>query len=92
MNNIPVNNWAAGLVVFSFGFLSIGSVLFGATVTTAVLRGFGGGMLFGALLWLVGVLISQEKNQVDETMIEGEGISDFNSTLVKAQPIESQDK
>ena len=39
MNDHTVNNWAMGLAVFSFGFLSIGSVLFGATVITAVLRG-----------------------------------------------------
>ena len=38
MNDHTVNNWAMGLAVFSFGFLSIGSVLFGATVITAVLQ------------------------------------------------------
>ena len=36
MNGDIVNKWAMGLAVFSFGFLSIGSLLFGATVTTSV--------------------------------------------------------
>ena len=31
MNDHTVNNWAMGLAVFLFGFLSIGSVLFGAS-------------------------------------------------------------
>ena len=54
-----VRNWALGLTVFSFGFLCIGSFLFGATATTAILRGVGGGVLFGALLWLVGTMLIQ---------------------------------
>ena len=63
MNDIIVNRWAMGLAVFSFGFLSMGSFLFGATATTSALRGLGGGILFGALLWLVGVLTDKGKNQ-----------------------------
>ena len=61
MNSLIINKWAMGLAVFSFGFLSIGSFLFGATATTSVLRGLGGGVLFGALLWLVGLLINEEE-------------------------------
>ena len=67
MNQTILNNWALGLAIFSFGFLTVGSVLFGATVTTSVLRGFGGGVLFGALLWLVGLVVSKEENIVDQT-------------------------
>ena len=88
MNDIPVNNWAVGLAVFSFGFLTMGSVLFGATVTTSVLRGLGGGILFGALLWLVGAMISKEENLIDETMLKEEGIPDLETTPVKAKPTE----
>jgi hypothetical protein len=62
MNTVIINKWALGLAVFSFGFLSIGSFLFGATATTSILRGFGGGVLFGALLWLVGFLIREEED------------------------------
>ena len=65
MNDIIVNRWAVGLAVFSFGFLSIGSFLFGATATTSVLRGFGGGVLFGSSLWLAGLLVNEEKDVIE---------------------------
>ena len=64
MNDIIVNRWAMGLAIFSFGFLSIGSFLFGATATTSILRGFGGGVLFGTSLWLVGLLV-EEKDAIE---------------------------
>ena len=92
MNDIPVNNWAVGLAVFSFGFLSMGSVLFGATVATSVSRGLGGGILFGALLWLVGIMIGKEGILMDKPMSEEEDISGLESTPVKAKPEEPQDK
>ena len=57
-----ISVWAAGLAVFSFSFLCIGSFLFGATATTSVLRGLGGAILFGASLWLVGTMLIQEEN------------------------------
>ena len=60
MNDIIVKKWAMGLAVFSFGFLSIGSFLFGATATTSISRGFGGGVLFGTSLWLAGLLVNEE--------------------------------
>ncbi len=66
MNDTIVNRWAMGLAVFSFGFLSIGSFLFGATATTSVLRGFGGGVLFGTSLWLAGLLVNEEKDAIEE--------------------------
>ena len=65
-----INKWALGLTVFSFGFLCIGSFLFGATATTAVLRGVGGGILFGALLWLTGTMLIQGRNPVEEVNSE----------------------
>ena len=71
MNGDIINKWAMGLAIFAFGFLSIGSFLFGATVTTSVLRGLGGGVLFGALLWLVGFLISEEENPTGGDIEEG---------------------
>ena len=78
MNDI-IDKWAVGLAVFSFGFLSIGSFLFGATATTSVLRGLGGGVLFGALLWLVGLLISEGEDSANDD-IEEEGDTDQKST------------
>ena len=71
MNGAIINKWAMGLAIFAFGFLSIGSFLFGATVTTSALRGLGGGVLFGALLWLVGFLISDEENPTGDDIEEG---------------------
>ena len=78
MNDI-IDKWAVGLAVFSFGFLSIGSFLFGATATTSVLRGLGGGVLFGSSLWLVGLLISKEEDPANDD-IEEEGDTDQEST------------
>ena len=69
MNDI-INKWAMGLAIFSFGFLCIGSFLFGATATTSVLRGVGGGILFGAILWLVGALFD-DSTPIDEDVLEG---------------------
>ena len=79
MNGAIINKWAIGLAIFSFGFLSIGSFLFGATATTSVLRGLGGGVLFGTSLWLVGLLISKEEDPANDD-IEEEGDTDQEST------------
>ena len=80
MNDIIVNKWAMGLAVFSFGFLSIGSFLFGATATTSLLRGLGGGVLFGASLWLAGLLVNEEKNE-----IEGDPEEEVNAEVESTQ-------
>ena len=83
MNGAIINKWAIGLAVFSFGFLSIGSFLFGATVTTSALRGLGGGVLFAALLWLVGLLINEEEYPTGDDIgddVEEEGDTDQEST------------
>ena len=80
MNDIIVNKWAMGLAVFSFGFLSIGSFLFGATATTSLLRGLGGGVLFGASLWLAGLLVNEEKDE-----IEGDPEEEINAEVESTQ-------
>ena len=80
MNDIIVNKWAMGLAVFSFGFLSIGSFLFGATATTSLLRGLGGGVLFGASLWLAGLLVNEEKDE-----IEGDPEAEVNAEVESTQ-------
>ena len=92
MNDIIVNRWAIGLAVFSFGFLGIGSFLFGATATTSALRGFCGGILFGALLWLVGLLLTGEERSLMDDNIDGEGNVDLEPPKVEAQPADLQDK
>ena len=90
MNDIPMNDiivkGAMGLAVFSFGFLSIGSFLFGATATTSVLRGLGGGVLFGTSLWLVGLLISEEEGPANDD-IEEEGDTDQESVVVDTNAV-----
>ena len=70
MNGDIVNKWAMGLAVFSFGFLSIGSFLFGATVTTSVLRALGGALFFGALLWSVSLLINEQEDPTGDDVEE----------------------
>jgi len=90
MNGDIVNKWAMGLAVFSFGFLSIGSFLFGATVTTSVLRGLGGGVLFGALLWLVGLLINEEEDPTGDDMgddVEEEDDTDRESVEINSNAV-----
>ena len=90
MNGDIVNKWAMGLAVFSFGFLSIGSLLFGATVTTSVLRGLGGGVLFGALLWLVGLLINEEEDSTGDDIgdgVEEEGGTDRESVEINSNAV-----
>ena len=57
-----INKWGAGVAVFSFGFLCIGSFLLGATATTSFLRGLGGAILFGSLFWLVGTMMTQKED------------------------------
>ena len=80
MNDIIVNRWAMGLAVFSFGFLSIGSFLLGATATTSILRGLGGGVLFGSSLWLAGLLVNEEKDA-----IEGDSGAEVNTEAESTQ-------
>jgi len=80
MNDIIVKKWAMGLAVFSFGFLSVGSFLFGATATTSVLRGLGGGVIFGSLLWLAGLLVNEEKD-----VIEGDPKGEVNAEVESTQ-------
>ena len=90
MNGAIINKWAMGLAVFSFGFLSIGSFLFGATVTTSVLRGLGGGVLFGALLWLVGLLINEEEDSTGDDIgdgVEEEGGTDRESVEINSNAV-----
>ena len=89
MNGDIVNKWAMGLAVFSFGFLSIGSFLFGATATTSVLRGLGGGVLFGTSLWLVGLIISKEEDPANDD-IEEEGDTDQESVVVDTNAVKEK--
>ena len=93
MNGAIINKWAMGLAVFSFGFLSIGSFLFGATVTTSVLRGLGGGVLFAALLWLVGLLVNEEEDPTGDDIgddVEEEGDTDRESVEINSNAVKEK--
>ena len=89
MNALIINKWAMGLAVFSFGFLSIGSFLFGATVTTSVLRGLGGGVLFAALLWLVGLLVNEEEDPTGDDI--GDDVEEEGETVLSAPVVADSD-
>ena len=89
MNGDIVNKWAMGLAVFSFGFLSIGSFLFGATVTTSVLRGLGGGVFFAALLWLVGLLVNEEEDPTGDDI--GDDVEEEGETVLSAPVVADSD-
>ena len=69
MNPVNIQKMAASFGLFSFGFLCIGSVLMGATVLTAVVRGLVGSLLFTLVVWLSGIIFLQED---DEDIVEGE--------------------
>ena len=103
MNGDIVNKWAMGLAVFSFGFLSIGSFLFGATVTTSVLRALGGALFFGALLWSVSLLINEQEDptgddveEESETVLSAPGVTDSDAVrdkfLKKSREISEKDE
>lgn len=77
MNDNTVKSWALGFAIVAFGFLTFGSVLFGARVTTALIRGVSGGLLFGALLWLVGSIVVKEEFVLDEPMLGEDELQDM---------------
>jgi hypothetical protein len=65
MSSDNIQKMAASFGLLSLGFLSIGSVLMGATIFTGIIRGIGGSILFGLLAWGVGSMLMQE-DEVDE--------------------------
>ena len=56
---------AAGFALFSFGVLALGSLLNGARLFTAFIRGIESGVTFGVLAWLLCSFLFEET--------EGEG-------------------
>ena len=52
MNDYLIHNRVAlGFAIGSFGFLTIGSLLSGATPSTAFIRGIEAALIFGVLAW-----------------------------------------
>ena len=60
MSPLNTQKMAASIGLLSFGVLSIGSVLMGATVLTGVIRGVAGAIIFGLLAWSSGTLLMRE--------------------------------
>jgi hypothetical protein len=61
--DIIVQRIALGFAFGAFFFMVIGSTITGATVLTAVIRGFEGAALFGAIAWLVASYLFKEEEQ-----------------------------
>ena len=51
--------------LLSLGVLFIGSILMGATVLTAIIRGIAGAIIFGLLAWFSGSLLIREDKIVE---------------------------
>lgn len=59
--DIIVQRIALGFALCSFFFMVIGSIIKGATAVTAVIRGFEGAVIFGAIAWLVASYLFKEE-------------------------------
>ena len=69
MTPVNIQKMAASFGLLTFGILSIGSVLMGATFFTGILRGIGGAILFGLLAWGMASMLMQED---EEDMVDDE--------------------
>ena len=75
MSIVNIQKMAVAFALLSFGILSIGSILMGATFFTGILRGIGGAILFGLLAFGVSLMLMQEDEEVmvDEDNQEDKG-------------------
>ena len=69
MSPINIQKMATSFGLFSFGFLCIGSILMGATVLTGVIRGTVGAVLFTLVVWLSGILLLQEDDDLNAAIV-----------------------
>ena len=75
MSIVNIQKMAVAFALLSFGILSIGSILMGATFFTGILRGIGGAILFGLLALGVSSMLMQEDKEgmVDDDDQEDKG-------------------
>jgi len=67
--DIIVQRIALGFAFGSFFFMIIGSIITGTTALTAVIRGFEGAAIFGAIAWLVAsYLFKEDAVEVEDPM------------------------
>ena len=75
MSTVNIQKMAVAFALLSFGILSIGSILMGATFFTGIIRGIGGAILFGLLAFGVSSMLMKEDKEgmVDEDDQEDKG-------------------
>ena len=75
MSIVNIQKMAVAFALLSFGILSIGSILMGATFFTGILRGIGGAILFGLLaLGIISLLMQEdEEGMIDDDDQEDKG-------------------
>ena len=78
MSTVNIQKMAVAFGLLSFGILSIGSILMGATFFTGILRGIGGGILFGLLALGVSSMLIQED---EEGMVKDDDQKDKGTQL-----------
>ena len=70
MSVLAIKRMAVGFALFSFGMLAFGSLLSGARLLTAFVRGIEAGIVFGLLAWLLGSFLLEEKEEELESLSE----------------------
>jgi len=60
MTKFQIKKMAVSFSLLSFAVLAFGSVLSGARLTTAFIRGIEAALLFGGVAWALGALIMQD--------------------------------
>jgi hypothetical protein len=63
MSIVNIQKMAVAFALLSFGILSIGSILMGATFFTGIIRGIGGAILFGLLAFGVSAMLMREDEE-----------------------------
>ena len=63
MSPLMIKRLAAGFALFSFGILAFGSLLGGARLMTAFIRGIEAGLAFGLLAWLLASFLLEESEE-----------------------------
>jgi len=61
MTDIEVQRLAVGFGMVSLMILVLGSLLAGATLITAFVRGISGAVIFGGMAWFLGSLLKKEE-------------------------------
>ncbi|GEM_PF-4734297 len=66
--DLIIQRIALGFAFGAFFFMVIGSIITGTTALTAIIRGFEGAALFGAIAWLVGSYLLRDEDNASMDM------------------------